>query len=245
MLYQRQTRVCDHVLCTPPDTFSKLYMHKLTLFFFFASQKRFTYTWLLKISELDVRQQSTNSTESTYSNLSLNTSLAPKTTNNWRKKKKAYMPGYVQRLAPLMENVRKERRRGNQMWWWVRKSWLYKASGCWPFYSSHTKGLQKHHRRQTHAHTYAHTLRHTHIHAHTHKHTGTHTNKCSHTSWKSGWHGSDMWCVNEKSKYILRCFNNCFFVVSVHPMWNTKNEKRKKKHKSHSLSMTTYGGNCQ
>lgn len=230
MLYQRQTRVCDHVLCTPPDTFSKLYMHKLTLFFFFASQKRFTYTWLLKISELDVRQQSTNSTESTYSNLSLNTSLAPKTTNNWRKKKKAYMPGYVQRLAPLMENVRKERRRGNQMWWWVRKSWLYKASGCWPFYSSHTKGLQKHHRRQTHAHTYAHTHSDTHTFMHTHTQTHWHTHKqvFSHQlkewmTWR--WHVMREWEIKIYLKVLQQLFfrRQCPSYVK-HEKW----EKKKK-----------------
>lgn len=97
------------------------------------------------------------------------------------------------------------------MRWWVRKSWLYKASGCWPFYSSHTKGLQKHHR-----------------------HTLTHT-QCFHTSWNSGWR-SDIWCVNDKIKH-LKVLQQ-LFLLSVSILCETI--KWEKQHKSHSKSMTRW-----
>lgn len=81
------------------------------------------------------------------------------------------------------------------MWWWVRKSRLYKASGCWPFYSSHTKGLQKHD---------AHTLKHTHSHVFSRQ-------------LKEWMTGSDV--KDNEWENILRCFNNS---LVVRRLWDTK-----------------------
>lgn len=86
-----------------------------------------------------------------------------------------------------------ERKRGNQTWWWMRKSRLYKASGCWPFYSSHTKtkkGLQKHDTL---------TLAHGEL---------TPAEMVNDREWREG-----QWMI----KYFKVLLHR--FVVSVHPLW--------------------------
>lgn len=74
-----------------------------------------------------------------------------------------------------MKNVKKEREETKCDGGWEKADFI-KQSGCWPFYSSHTKGLQKHHR-----------------------HTNTHT-KCSHTSGDSddrGWRREGQWMIKQ------------------------------------------------